>query len=115
MIEQKEGAAHVAARIRESHRVVGCVAWLTHDGVLEALGSVPGGFDLVIMNDRCIKTRVLARYAAAARAQPPPKSESIIGAHGLLHGARRHGCTIPAQNLCGTLRFIVGLAVYGGG
>ena len=61
----RDGLELVAARIRESHRVVGCVAWLTHDGVLEALGSVPGGFDLVIMNDRCIKTRVLARYAAA--------------------------------------------------
>ena len=56
-----------------------------------------------------------ARYAAAARAQPPPKSESIVGAHRLLHGARRRGCTIPAQNSCGTVWFIVGLAVYGGG
>ena len=51
----------------------------------------------------------------AARAHRPPNIESIIGAHALLHGARRRGCTIPAQNLCGTVWFIVGLAVYGGG
>lgn len=38
-------------RIRQARLVVGCVAWLTSDAILEALAQVPGGVSIIVQKE----------------------------------------------------------------
>lgn len=43
--------AHLIEKISEADAVVGCVAWLTHQGILSQLASVPHGVSIIVQKE----------------------------------------------------------------
>jgi hypothetical protein len=89
--------AHLIQAIRQADCVVGCVAWLTHPGILAALAAVPHGVQLIVQKEDFLRpdlgqeqtpspawrTQLQAQYAALQcswdrYAFPPPLCDCSV-------------------------------------